>query len=384
MVESSAAESASASASAALSSEERADVAALAQELPPLRHQLQELDILLQQNRVELASQRLRSESAEQALRELEQDGNFSREQYKQAVLQAHQSQLRHLSVEHQQELLASKQETVQQIVDVAEFALLLAHRLDPSAVDPANAVRPVLPSEPSAPPDAATDPGAASPPPGETALIDAQEGERAWIARQLHNGPAQALTNLILRAEICERMIGSDTQAVQRELHELRQTIHRTLQEMRRFIFDVRPMILDDLGLLPALRRFVDDWNTQGTQPAVMLTVSGQERRIARAKELAIFRIVQDAIKMPEGRDGGQAIALHIDLEDGAIRVTLEVPSASQLESGAATLPSAYHIIQQRCTIIGGTTSLTGRGGTRVLQVTVPDLTPTLPGPHR
>jgi two-component system, NarL family, sensor histidine kinase DegS len=356
-----------------LSAAERADAGGLAQELPLLRHQLQELAVLLQQNETELASQRLRSENAEQTLRELEQSGGFSREQYQQLVSQAHQSQLRFQSVEHQQELLHSKQETIRQVVDVAQFALTLAARLDPSAVEPSSVVGPTATaSRVEALPDSSsrTEP---LPPPSETAIIEAQEEERSWIARQLHNGPAQALTNLILRAEICERMIGSDTDAVKQELHELRQTILRTLQDMRRFIFDVRPMILDDLGLLPALKRFVDDWNGQGGRTPVTLNVIGQERRIARAKELAIFRMVQDAIKMPEGRNGEQATSVQVIIEDAAIRITLEAPAGNQAEAGTASLPAGYHTIQQRCAIVGGTASMDVRAGTRILKVTVP-----------
>ncbi|HEY8741671.1 MAG TPA: histidine kinase, partial [Chloroflexota bacterium] len=240
-----------------------------------------------------------------------------------------------------------------------------------PSSVELSSIARPALPTEPAAPVGA---PSTAEPlpPPSETAIIEAQEEERSWIARQMHNGPAQALTNLILRAEICERMIGSDTEAVRSELHDLRQTIHRTLQDMRRFIFDVRPMILDDLGLLPALRRFVDDWNAQGERTPVTLSVIGQERRIARAKELAIFRMVQDAIKMPEGRNGEQATAVQLVMEDHAIHVTLEAPAGSQTEA-AAPLPAGYHTIQQRSAIVGGTTSMELRAGTRVLKVIVP-----------
>ena len=356
-----------------MTDDERSDAGSLAQELPLLRHQLQELAVLLQQNETELASQRLRSDNAEQALRELEQSGGFSREQYQQLVTQAHQSQLRFLSVQHQQELLHSKQETIRQVVDVAQFALMLAARLDPSSVEPISVVRPAPAASPVEPLPESASRTEQLPPPSETAIIEAQEEERSWIARQLHNGPAQALTNLILRAEICERMIGSDTDAVKRELHELRQTILRTLQEMRRFIFDVRPMILDDLGLLPALKRFVDDWNGQGGRTPVTLNVIGQERRIARAKELAIFRMVQDAIKMPEGRNGEQATSVQVIVEDAAIRITLEAPAGNQAEAGTASLPAGYHTIQQRCAIVGGATSMEIRAGTRVLKVTVP-----------
>lgn len=356
-----------------LTAAERSDAGGLAQELPLLRHQLQELAVLLQQNDTELSSQRLRSENAEEALRELERSGGFSREQYQQLVAQAHQSQLRYLSVQHQQELLHSKRETIGQVVDVAQFALTLAARLDPSAVEPGSIVGPASAASLVEPL-----PGSASrteqlPPPSETAIIEAQEEERSWIARQLHNGPAQALTNLILRAEICERMVGSDTDAVKQELHELRQTILGTLQDMRRFIFDVRPMILDDLGLLPALKRFVDDWNGQGGRTPVTLNVIGQERRIARAKELAIFRMVQDAIKMPEGRNGEQATSVQVVIEDAAIQITLEAPAGNQAEAGTASLPAGYHTIQQRCAIVGGAASMEVRAGTRILKVTVP-----------
>lgn len=356
-----------------LSDAERADTAGLALELPTLRHQVQELNLLLQQNEMEVESQRLRSESAEQALSQLERGGGFSREQYQQLVVQAHQSQLRFISVQHQQELLHTKREIVQQLVDVAQFALTLAAKLDPTSVDPATLVQPSKPTEPV---DTATPPlglAASLPPPNETVIIEAQEEERSWIARQLHNGPAQSLTNLILRAEICERMIGSDTETVRTELHDLRQTIHRTLQDMRRFIFDVRPMILDDLGLLPALRRFVDDWNTQGERNPVTLTVAGQERRIARAKELAIFRIVQDALKMPDGRTGGQATVVQVVMEAQDVRITIETSAGSQAETAEAPLPAGYHIIQQRSAIVGGATSLEIRAGTRVLKVVIP-----------
>ncbi len=333
--------------------------------------------MLLQQNALELESQRVRADSAGDMLRQLEQGGPFSREQYQHVVAQAHQGQLRYLSVQHQQELLQSKRETVQQVVDVGQFALGLAARLDPDAIEPG--VLAIVAAEPAGPDRVEEPPVAAEalPLPSESAIIEAQEEERSWIARQLHNGPAQALTNLILRAEICERLIASaNSEAVKGELHDLRQTIHSTLQDMRRFIFDVRPMILDDLGTVPALRRFVDDWNAQGSRTPVTLSVIGSERRFARAKELAIFRIVQDAIKTPESRSGEQATAVQILVEEGVVRVTLETPISARPEtvpSAGAITPGGYHTIQQRAAIVGGTTDLETRSGSRVLKITVP-----------
>lgn len=357
-----------------LTARERADAGELLRDLPLLRHQVQELDVLLQQNALELESQRVRADNAGTTLRQLEQGGPFSREQYQQVVAQAHQGQLRYLSVQHQQELLQSKRETVQQVIDVGEFALGLAARLDPDAIAAG------APPPAAVQPDRAAEAPAAAeplPPPSESAILEAQEEERSWIARQLHNGPAQALTNLILRAEICERHIAAaDPDAAKGELHDLRQTIHGTLQDMRRFIFDVRPMILDDLGTVPALRRFVDDWNAHDARSPVTLSVIGSERRFARSKELAIFRIVQDAIKAPESRGGEQATAVQIVIEEDAIKVTMETPTSARPEAAQAAdtvIPSGYHTIQQRAAIVGGTTNLETRSGARVLKITVP-----------
>ena len=80
--------------------------------------------------------------------------------------------------------------------------------------------------------------------------VIEAQEDERLRVSRQIHDGPAQTMTNLVLRAEICERLLDMDPLRAKTELSGLKSAVNTTLQEPRRFIFDLRPMILDDLGL--------------------------------------------------------------------------------------------------------------------------------------
>src|SRR5438309_1979295 len=89
-------------------------------------------------------------------------------------------------------------------------------------------------------------------------AVVDTQEEERKRIARQVHDGPAQAMANVVLQSEISERLFDVDAQKSRGELASLRQMVNKTLQELRGFIFELRPMILDDLGLVPTLRRYV------------------------------------------------------------------------------------------------------------------------------
>src|SRR5947208_14297978 len=89
-------------------------------------------------------------------------------------------------------------------------------------------------------------------------AVVDTQEEERKRIARQVHDGPAQAMANVVLQSEISERLFEVDPQRSRTELAALRQMVNKTLQELRGFIFELRSMILDDLVLVPTMRRYV------------------------------------------------------------------------------------------------------------------------------
>lgn len=128
------------------------------------------------------------------------------------------------------------------------------------------------------------------------TEVIQAQEKERLRISLQMHDGPAQTLSNLILRAEICERLVDRDVSQARAELTSLKKAINTTLQETRRFIFDLRPMILDDLGLVPTLRRYTQDFGEKyGLE--ISVAVQNLDNRFPRHYEVALFRFVQEAL---------------------------------------------------------------------------------------
>ncbi len=79
--------------------------------------------------------------------------------------------------------------------------------------------------------------------------LMGAQEDLRREIARAMHDGPAQSLTNIVLQAQIVERLVGKDPDAAAGEVQQLVSMVQQTLDATKTFIFDVRPMVLDDLG---------------------------------------------------------------------------------------------------------------------------------------
>ncbi|MFC5700895.1 sensor histidine kinase [Cohnella faecalis] len=126
--------------------------------------------------------------------------------------------------------------------------------------------------------------------------IILAQEDERKRIAREIHDGPAQSLANLVMRTEIAERMLETrDLEAIRAELIDLKSQIRLGLGEIRKIIFNLRPMALDDLGLVPTLRKFAHDFEEKTSIRSTFETY-GKETRMSSAMEAAMYRLVQEA----------------------------------------------------------------------------------------
>ena len=95
--------------------------------------------------------------------------------------------------------------------------------------------------------------------------IIKMQEDERKRVAREIHDGPAQDLANIVLKAEICERLFAAErNDELLVELQDLKSAVKRGLNEIRKIIHNLRPMVLDDLGLIPAVKRLVEETQEQ------------------------------------------------------------------------------------------------------------------------
>ena len=130
--------------------------------------------------------------------------------------------------------------------------------------------------------------------------IIRAQEEERRRVARDIHDGPAQAMANVVFRAEVCERLIDIDMVRAKSELKDLREQVRMCLRETRKIIFDLRPMTLDDLGLVPTIKRFLETLQER-SGIAFAVRVMGEEKRLDAHVEIGLFRIVQEALNNVE-----------------------------------------------------------------------------------
>ena len=126
--------------------------------------------------------------------------------------------------------------------------------------------------------------------------VLSAQEDLRREIARAMHDGPAQSLTNIVLQAQIVERLVGRDPTVARGELRLLVAMVQQTLDATKSFIFDVRPMVLDDLGLVPTLRRAARERGRRARIPVEFDSI-GQDRRFPVDQESGVFRIVDEAL---------------------------------------------------------------------------------------
>lgn len=154
--------------------------------------------------------------------------------------------------------------------------------------------------------------------------IIQAQESERQRLSRQMHDGPAQALSNFILQTEIAMRLIDMDATQARQELNSLKASAMSTFQKVRNFIFELRPMMLDDLGLVPTIKRYADTFKEQ-TSMEVAVTVSGQERRMESYIEVMIFRALQELLGNAARHSQATMIKIMIDMNETSVKVTVD-----------------------------------------------------------
>jgi two-component system sensor histidine kinase DegS len=154
--------------------------------------------------------------------------------------------------------------------------------------------------------------------------IIEAQENERRKISRLIHDGPAQALANFILQTEIAMRLFEMDPDQAREELENLKESASSTFSQVRDFIFDLRPMMLDDLGLIPTIRRYVEAYKEK-TGLDIGLTITGSERRLESHVEVICFRALQEILG--NIRDHAQAtqVKVSVFLDEEEVRVTSE-----------------------------------------------------------
>jgi len=149
-------------------------------------------------------------------------------------------------------------------------------------------------------------------------------EEERMRIARDMHDGPAQSMANLVLQAEILERLLDRNPKQLVTELAEFKNSVRNALEETRQLIFDLRPMTLDDLGLVPTLRKFIKEYGDRYGL-ATRFNVVGQERRLPGNTEGVLFRIIQEALTNVHKHARAKMAEVTMNLQPSRVSVVIK-----------------------------------------------------------
>lgn len=209
--------------------------------------------------------------------------------------------------------------------------------------------------------------------------VVSAQEGERQRIARELHDGTGQILTGLGLGLVATGEAIHNDPERAVRQLNELKLLSGQAMQELRDVIADLRPSVLDDLGLVAALQGQVKEFETR-TGVTADLKTNGRRRRVQAEIETIVFRIAQEGLTNVARH--GQATNVTVDLtfSDEALQLIV-CDDGRGFDPQAALRPQvgqrpAWGLLgmQERASLVGGhfeINSQRGRGTT--IQATIP-----------
>lgn len=202
--------------------------------------------------------------------------------------------------------------------------------------------------------------------------VLVAQEEERRRTSIRIHDGPAQVMANVIMRLEYCERLARKDATKAAKELVDVRRELEGVLAEVRRLIFDLRPMTLDDLGLIPTLQQLVEQ--ERKLQPFdLQLLVRGPFERFGKAAETHFYRIVQEGLWNAARHARPTHVQIRLQIEPEAVTLVVEDDGAG-LDPSAEAPGTGMGEIRRRVAALGGRVAWEPRmGGGCRLQVEVP-----------
>lgn len=187
--------------------------------------------------------------------------------------------------------------------------------------------------------------------------IIEAQENEKKRISRDIHDGPAQSLANVIFKAEYASKIIDSSPVKAKREISELQEDVRNTLKDIRKIIYDLMPMSLDDLGLVPTIKKLISNIMDSN---AIMIEFSVVQNSVIddQLTNLMIFRVVQEAFNNIIKHSKSKHVGLNMHISDIEIKLTISDDGIGFDVDKTIESPLGYGLynMKERIDIVGGT----------------------------
>jgi len=189
--------------------------------------------------------------------------------------------------------------------------------------------------------------------------LIRAHEEERFRIARELHDEVSQSLTGLMMSLNAVEHNGMADPARLYRSLQAIRTVAEETLEEVRKIVFDLRPTLLDDLGLIPAVRHYAKTLlEAQGVEVRFQAAGFGKHR-LPSPVETTVFRVAQEAITNVARHAHARVVSISLSLEAGRVRLQVADDGAGFDVGALLASPDRRRLgiagMEERVALLGG-----------------------------
>jgi two-component system sensor histidine kinase UhpB len=197
---------------------------------------------------------------------------------------------------------------------------------------------------------------------------ISAQEEERKSIARSLHDDTGQALTMLIISLDQLEASLPAQQQTIKEDLQEIRLLAANALVELRRIVFGLRPAILDDLGLVSAIRWYARE-NLEAAGVQVEVHAPEPMPEIPPEVTISLFRISQEAVNNILRHAAASSVQINISLQPQTILLQVRDDGHGfNLQAASLTALSSHHLgilgLRERAEMLGGQVELISSPG--------------------
>jgi two-component system sensor histidine kinase DegS len=268
------------------------------------QNELREIDVLIKQSSAEVERLAQRHAQANNYIRQLQSNfDTIPREDIREGFEAVVNAQQRLFTMRGQLEKLQSDQRNLERLADLQRRLMKVTDTIG------------VLPS---------ARPGKRGDQSNVIRVIQSEETARQSLVRKMHDGPASSLSNFILQAEICQRFFDNNPDRAKAELNALKTAAASTFGSIKNFIFDLRPMMLDDLGVVPTLRRYVESIQEKNDL-SISITVTGIERRLEEHIEVTIFRSVQELLNNAINHGRATQIQVLLDLDQDRVLAVVE-----------------------------------------------------------
>ena len=196
--------------------------------------------------------------------------------------------------------------------------------------------------------------------------LVAGEERARARLSRELHDETGQALASILLALRRLEKVAG------EHEVSPVRELVNHTLEGVRRLAVDLRPSVLDDIGLVPALESLTDRLRAPDG-PTLAFTVPSEHLELTSEIETVLYRIAQEALTNAIKHAGASALAVELIPRDGGVSLRIS-DDGRGFDAVAVSERLGVRGMRERIALLGGQLAITSapRSGTTV-EATIP-----------